>query len=152
MQNHLSLLDRTSEQAGILAYCHQQAITFFAYMVLEQGALTGKYDVDHPFPADSARGKVYNLQLPELTTLIQQLKAVGAKHDLSVAQTAMAWALAKGRLPIIGVTKVHQVTEAAQVAVTNLSAAEVATLEAAAAKTTANTIGFWKQDMRETGK
>ncbi|BDZ30736.1 aldo/keto reductase [Lactiplantibacillus sp. WILCCON 0030] len=149
VQNHLSLLDRTSEQAGILDYCHQNDIKFFAYMVLEQGALTGKYTVDHPFPATSARGKVYNPQLPQLTALIETLTKVGAPHQLSAAQTAMAWALAKGTIPIIGVTKVKQVAEAAQVAATALSAEEVKTLETAAAKTTADTIGFWEQDMRK---
>src|SRR5699024_4031109 len=39
VQNHFSLLDRTSEQAGILDYCQKNDITFYAYMVLEQGAL-----------------------------------------------------------------------------------------------------------------
>lgn len=34
VQNHLSLLDRTSEQAGILDYCKENNIQFFAYMVL----------------------------------------------------------------------------------------------------------------------
>ncbi len=29
-------------------------------MVLEQGALTGKYDTEHPFPEDSDRGRTYN--------------------------------------------------------------------------------------------
>ena len=39
VQNHFSLLYRSSEDAGILDYCNENGITFFAYMVLEQGAL-----------------------------------------------------------------------------------------------------------------
>lgn len=35
VQNHYSLLYRASEEAGILDYCRQNNITFFAYMVLE---------------------------------------------------------------------------------------------------------------------
>lgn len=149
VQNHLSLLDRTSEQAGILDYCKEQGMTFWAYMVLEQGALTGKYDVDHPFPAGSVRAQVYNKKLPELTDLIAALKEVGAKHGLSAAQTAMSWAVTKGALPIIGVTKIKQVDDAAQVAATRLTAEEVKHLEEVADKAGVNTIGSWEQDMRQ---
>lgn len=39
VQNHFSLLNRSSESSGILDYCRENDITFFAYMVLEQGAL-----------------------------------------------------------------------------------------------------------------
>ena len=42
VQNHFSLINRSSEKSGILEYCKQNDIYFFAYMVLEQGALTGK--------------------------------------------------------------------------------------------------------------
>lgn len=35
VQNHYSLLYRSSEKAGILDYCKENNITFFAYMVLE---------------------------------------------------------------------------------------------------------------------
>lgn len=55
VQNHYSLLYRSSEKAGILDYCKENGMTFFAYMVLEQGALSGKYDTEHPLPEGSAR-------------------------------------------------------------------------------------------------
>ena len=42
VQNHFSLLNCSSESSGILDYCRENDITFFAYMVLEQGALSGK--------------------------------------------------------------------------------------------------------------
>lgn len=57
IQNHYSILNRSSENSGILDYCKQNGITFFAYMVLEQGALSGKYDTKHPFPENSDREK-----------------------------------------------------------------------------------------------
>ena len=69
IQNHYSLLNRSSETSGILDYCKEKDITFFAYMVLEQGALSGKYDTGHPFPADSDRGAVYNPMLPQLDVI-----------------------------------------------------------------------------------
>jgi aryl-alcohol dehydrogenase-like predicted oxidoreductase len=106
VQNHFSLLHRSSERAGILDYCKENGITFYAYMVLEQGALTGRFDAEHPFPVWTDRGKSYNPHLKKLTALIGELKAVGKQHNASPAQIATAWAIAKGTLPIIGVTKV----------------------------------------------
>lgn len=50
IQNHFSLLNRSSETSGILDYCKQNGIIFFAYMVLEQGALTGALIQSIPSP------------------------------------------------------------------------------------------------------
>lgn len=149
VQNHLSLLDWTSEQAGILDYCKENKIEFWAYMILEQGALTGKYDVDHPFPEGSARAQIYNPKLPELTELINTLKEVGAAHDLTVAQTAMNWAVTKGALPISGVTSAKHVADAAKVSASHLTNEEMKRLEKVADEAGVNTIGSWEQDMRE---
>ena len=109
VQNHFSLLHRSSERAGILDYCKENGITFYAYMVLEQGALSGKYDTAHPFPEGSDRARCYGSVLPRLEKLIGKMRQIGGKCDASPAQVATAWAIAKGTLPIIGVTKVEQV-------------------------------------------
>ncbi|MEH2959898.1 aldo/keto reductase [Candidatus Merdisoma sp. JLR.KK006] len=66
VQNHFSLLHRSSERAGILDYCKEHNITFFSYMVLEQGALTGRYNEANPFPKGSGRGDSYNPYLEKL--------------------------------------------------------------------------------------
>lgn len=149
VQNHLSLLDRSSEKAGILDYCKANNLKFFAYMVLEQGALTGKYNVNTPFPAGSVRAQVYNDKLPELTDLVAKLEEIGKKYDLSAAQTAMAWALSKDTFPIIGVTKVAQVEDAAQTTTVRLTDIEVKELEDVAAKINVNTTGSWEPNMNE---
>lgn len=149
VQNHLSLLDRSSEKAGILDYCKVNNLKFFAYMVLEQGALTGKYNVNTPFPAGSVRAQVYNDKLPELTDLVAKLEEIGKKYDLSAAQTAMAWALSKDTFPIIGVTKVAQVEDAAQTTTVRLTDIEVKELEDVAAKINVNTTGSWEPNMNE---
>jgi aryl-alcohol dehydrogenase-like predicted oxidoreductase len=54
IQNHYSLLYRSSEYAGILDYCRNQTVPFFAYMVLEQGALTGKYSPENPISTETS--------------------------------------------------------------------------------------------------
>ena len=148
IQNHYSLLNRSSETSGILDYCRENGITFFSYMVLEQGALSGKYDTKHPFPADSDRGAVYNPMLPQLEKLNTGLKEIADKHGVAVAQLPVAWAIAKGTLPIIGVTKVYQVEDAAKAAALELSDNEIDAMERLAGETPLNVIRYWEKEMK----
>ncbi|MFD1244261.1 aldo/keto reductase [Paralysiella testudinis] len=147
VQNHFSLLYRSSEQAGILDYCKANGITFFAYMVLEQGALSGRYNTQNPLPAGSGRGETYNKVLPQLEALTNTMAEIGKPYHASAAQIAIAYALAKGTLPLIGATKPHHVLDAAKAAEIGLSAAEVAQLEALATATGIDTKGAWEQPM-----
>ena len=147
VQNHYSLLNRSSERSGILDYCNENGITFYAYMVLEQGALSGSYDTAHPFPTDSDRGKIYNPMMADIEKLTKVMKTVGEKYGLSIAQTATAWAVAKGVLPIIGVTKVRHVEDAAKAADTVLTEEDVAFMEKTAESLELSTIRYWEKKM-----
>lgn len=148
VQNHFSLLNRSSEASGILNYCKENDITFYAYMVLEQGALSGKYDAAHPFPAGSDRANIYNPILPKLDKLLAKLREAGVKHNASAAQIATAWAIAKGTLPIIGVTKAAQVMETVKTASISLTEQEVQELETLADETNVSTIRAWEKEMK----
>ncbi len=147
VQNHFSLLHRSSERAGILDYCKENGITFYAYMVLEQGALSGRYDAAHPFPEGSDRARCYGPVLPQLGKLIEAMQRIGGKYDASPAQIATAWAIAKGTLPIIGVTKVEQVEAAAKAAEIVLTAEEISELEALGDAANINTLREWEKEM-----
>lgn len=147
VQNHFSLLYRSSERAGIIDYCQEHHITFYAYMVLEQGALTGHYDVDHLLPAGSERAKVYNAALPQLTKLTAAMKAIGERQNASIAEVATAYALAKGTTPIIGVTKEKYIASELRAEKVSLTPAEISQLEDLAAQTQVDTKGFWEAPM-----
>ncbi|BEV04820.1 aldo/keto reductase [Chryseobacterium gambrini] len=147
VQNHYSLLYRSSEDAGILDYCNRNDITFFAYMVLEQGALSGKYNTQNPLPEGSGRGNTYNKILPQLEELTNAMHTIGERKNASVAQIAVAWAIAKKTLPIIGVTKIDQVEEMVKASVIELSQDEMDTLETLAAKAGVDTKGSWEESM-----
>lgn len=147
VQNHYSLLHRSSEQAGTLDYCKENNIIFYSYMVLEQGALSGKYDKEHPFPAGSDRAASYNPVLQELDELIAEMKAIGKKYGATPAQIGTAWAIAKGTLPIIGVTKVEQVEEAAKAAEIKLTSDEIKRLQMLGDKTGVCTLRPWEKEM-----
>ena len=148
VQNHYSLINRSSEDSGILDYCKENDITFFAYMVLEQGALSGKYDTAHPMPEGSARAETYNPVLDKLEVLNAELKKLADKYNAGPAQIPVAWAIAKGTLPIIGVTKENQVMDAVKAANISLGAAETAELEKVADSLELNVIRFWEKEMK----
>ncbi len=147
IQNHYSLLYRSSEDAGILDYCKEHGIEFFAYMTLEQGALSGKYDTKHPLPEGSMRGATYNPQLAQIEKLTAVTKRIAAAHGVSPAQIPVAWAIAKDTTPILGVTSPEQVADAVKAANIVLSAEEMEELEQTAAQTGANTRGSWEKPM-----
>lgn len=147
VQNHYSLLYRSSEDAGILDYCKENGIDFYAYMVLEQGALSGKYNTENPLPEGSQRGDTYNPILPQLEKLIGAMRSVGEKHGAAVAQVAIAWAIAKGTRPIIGVTKPSHVTDAVKAANLVLTASEMERLEVLAKEANVDTRGSWENPM-----
>ncbi|PXX54267.1 aryl-alcohol dehydrogenase-like predicted oxidoreductase [Hungatella effluvii] len=147
VQNHYSLMNRSSEESGIIAYCKENNIVFYGYMTLEQGALSGKYDTEHPFPEGSARAKVFNPMLPQIEVITAELKKVATSHGVSAAQVATAYAVNKGVLPILGVTKIYQVEEAVKIADIVLTAEEIAALEAAADKSGVDSIQFWESKM-----
>ena len=128
-------------------YCKENGIEFWAYMVLEQGALSGKYNKENPLPAESNRGKKYNPVLEQLEALTNEMTAIGRKYGASCSQIGIAWAIAKGTLPIIGATKECHVIEAAEAAKIVLTAEEVARLEALADATGIDTRGGWEHSM-----
>ncbi len=148
VQNHYSLLNRSSEDSGILEYCKENDIIFFSYMVLEQGALSGKYDTAHPFPEGSDRANAYGGSLAEIGELNKAIADIAGKHDAKVAQLPIAWAIAKGTLPIIGATKVHHVEDAADAVNIELSDDEIKTMEELADKANVNTIRIWEKEMK----
>ena len=147
VQNHFSLLYRSSEKGGVLDYCKKNGIEFWAYMVLEQGALSGKYNKENPLPEESDRGKKYNPVLPQLEALTNEMTAIGQKYGASCPQIGIAWAISKGALPLIGATKERHVIEAAEAAKIQLTAEEVERLEKLADATGIDTRGGWEHTM-----
>lgn len=147
VQNHYSLLYRSSEDAGILDYCRRNDIQFFSYMVLEQGALSGKYSPENPLPKGSSRAGIYNGMLPQLKALTDKLAAIGQSQRAAAADVATAWAIAKGTTPIIGVTKPEYIDGLVRASSLELTTDMIAELEALADAANVNTRGGWEQEM-----
>lgn len=148
VQNHYSLLYRSSEDAGILDYCRNHGIPFFAYMVLEQGALSGKYSPDNPLPEGTNRAQAYNAMLPQLKALTDRLASIGERHGAAIPDVATAWAIAKGTVPIIGVTRPAYVDGLTRATQMTLTGDDIAELEALADAANVNTRGWWEKEMQ----
>ena len=148
VQNHFSLLNRSSEDSGILDYCQKNKIHFFSYMVLEQGALTGKYSTKNPMPENSERGKIYNPQMEKIEKLNVELQKLAKKYNVKIAQIPIAWAISKGTLPIIGVTKLEQVDDAVKAMSIKLLDEEIVALERFADRLEIEVIRFWEKEMQ----
>lgn len=101
----------------------------------------------HPLPAGSQRGETYNPLLPQIEKLVAVMRTVGDKYDITPAQVALAWAIAKGTTPIIGVTKPSQVQDALQATKVTLTADEMKALEETAESTGVDTRGSWEMPM-----
>lgn len=145
VQNHMSLLYRDSIDKGILDWCKEKDIKFFAYMVMEQGALSGKYTKDNPLPRNSDRGRRFNRQvLAKMDPLLNLMKEIADKHDVAQSQIPIAWALSKGTIPIIGATKQQHVYELTKAFDIKLSEEEIEKLEKVSHDLHIHKKGFWE--------
>lgn len=147
VQNHYSLLYRGSEHAGIIEYCRERGIPFYSYMILEQGALTGRYTPENPMPEGSSRARIYNGMLERLQPLNDRLAEIAQSRDAAPADVATAWAIAKGTTPMIGVTRPAYIDGLVRSTSIELTADEIADLEALADAAEVDTRGSWEHAM-----
>lgn len=99
-------------------------------------------------PAGSARAATYNPVLDKLEVLNAELKRLADNYHVGVAQIPVAWAISKGTLPIIGVTKVSHVEDAVKASNVTLTAEETKDLEHLADSLDLNVIRFWEKEMQ----
>ena len=135
-QMHYSLLGRDVER-DVIPMMRRYGLGMTVWSPLASGFLSGKYtratlsDPDNRFsgfdllPFDKEHG----------FQLVERLRKIAAEHDASVAQTAIAWLLAKQDVTsvLIGASKLHQLDDNLGAANFALSEAEMAELDAATA-------------------
>ncbi|MCQ2978919.1 MAG: aldo/keto reductase [Clostridia bacterium] len=144
-QNHLSLIYQDCIKTGMLDWCKENDIKFFAYMIMEQGALSGKYTKDNPLPSNSLRGKTYTPHvLEKLEPLFDEMKKLSEQYGVAVSQIPVAWALSKGTVPIIGATKQQHIYELTKAFDAKLKKEDIWVLENIASKIKIHKKGFWE--------
>ena len=143
VQNHFSLL--RNDQQPIIDYCNSKGIKYCAYMVLEQGALSGHYNAAHHFPTLSMR----NLSFPKkkfkkIERLLAVMKKTADNHGIDPSQVPILWAISKGAVPIVGITKPSHATKLAEAMNVTLSDKELQLIENEAKKTEIRQQGKWE--------
>ena len=143
VQNHFSLL--RSDQQPIIEYCNANGIRYYAYMVLEQGALSGHYDAQHHFPAFSMRNRLFpRSKFIRIEGLINCMREIARKHNIDSSQIPILWALSKGALPIVGLTKPSHAQKLAEAIDVVLSPEELELIEKEASATGLRQQGGWE--------
>jgi len=127
LQIEYSLLSRGVEES-ILPVCRELGIAVTAYGVLSRGLISDSVGTDFgpsDFRAHSPRFQGENLITNRL--LVDRLRTIAQRRDLSVAQLAIAWVAAQGQdiVPIIGMRRPSRVVEALDAMAAQLTAEDL---------------------------
>ena len=137
VQNHYSLLAREWEKNGLLAWCRENGISFWAWAVLEEGML-----VDPRVETKQSLMKlIFSGQKKKLQPLYDVMIQLAQAHGITVPQVAIAFCANKGAVPICGCRKPKQMAELAEAAQVKFTAEEMTCLETAADTAHAKVLG-----------
>ena len=129
MQNHYNLIYR-EEEREMIPLCIDQGVGLIPWSPLARGKLT------RPFDATSARSETdefgKTLYRDEDREIVEVVSEIANNRNVAMAQVAMAWILSKPQVssPIVGVTKLPQLNDAAAAVDLTLTKDEVNALEA----------------------
>ena len=143
VQNHFSLL--RNDQQPLIDYCNSKGITYYAYMVLEQGALAGRYNATCPFPLLSMRRLAFpKSKFRKIERLLKLMEQTALKYNIDKSQIPVLWVIAKGAVPIIGITKPVYAERLAEALQVDLTPEEIEQLTSEAAATGIRQQGSWE--------
>lgn len=120
-------------EGDAMPYCVDNHITILAYSPLAQGLLTGKFGPDHKFAKGDHRSK-NRLFKPKNYQRVQQalsrLSTIADRHEVSLAQIALAWVVAQPRTcAIAGARNAEQVLDNAKAVEVTLSSDDLAEID-----------------------
>ena len=143
VQNHFSLL--RSDQQAIIDHCRSKGIVYYAYMVLEQGALSGKYNAKNHFPTFSMRNFAFpKSKFEKIEGLLETMRETAARYNIDPSQVPILWAVSKGAVPIVGITKPSHAQMLAAALEVTLSDSDISKIEKEAADTGIRQQGIWE--------
>lgn len=143
LQPPYSIIRRNVEKE-ILPYCEAHGIGVISYAPMASGLLTGAMTRERAaaLPADDFRSRNPEFKEPKLTKnieLVERLRQVGARHDRTPGEVAIAWTLRNPVVTgaIVGARNAKQVDGVMRAGDLKLSRDEIAEIEGAAAVATA---------------
>ena len=138
LQTEYSLWTRDPEDE-ILPTVRELGIGFVAYSPLGRGFLSGAFKNPEDFPADDYRRHHPRFQgenFAQNLKLVDRVREIAAKKDVTPSQLAIAWLLAQGKdiVPIPGTKKRTYLDENAAAANVHLTPEELVSIAQAAPK------------------
>lgn len=125
VQNHYSLINREWEKNGLIDWCKENNVQFWAWAVLEEGML-----VDPNIKTKKSIMKVmFDRKKKKLTPLYDLMRKIGKDHDLTIPQVAISYCSSKGIVPVCGCRKPKQAKELKEAVNVKLLPSEIAHLE-----------------------
>jgi aryl-alcohol dehydrogenase-like predicted oxidoreductase len=134
VQSELSLWTRDPLENGVLAWCEAHDAAFLPFSPLGRGFLTGAVTSAAFDPGD------FRSRLPRFTadamaanaTIVDAVRVVAERQDVTPAQVALAWTLAQGDqvIPIPGTKRVRYLEQNAAAADVTLTPGDLADLDA----------------------
>ena len=141
VQNEYSLWTRQVESNGILDACTELGIGLVPYSPLGKGFLTGAIQSSADVSPGDFRATIPRFQADALAhnqALVTAVTTIAGNKGVTPAQIALAWLLAKAPfiVPIPGTTKLHRLEENLGAATVELTAGDLAAIEALLAEVT----------------
>ncbi len=137
VQNHYSIIARDWEKNGLVDWCRENGVQFWAWAVLEEGLLVP--------PKKGSRLSLMKLiflnKQSRLLPLYKKMHIIGKRHGITPAQVAIAFCSSKGIVPICGCRKPYQVSDLDAAVDITLSEKEIEVLEQTADSTGVKILG-----------
>src|SRR5467141_3454346 len=131
-------------EAETLPYCEKQGIGVIVYSPMASGLLTGAMTRERAaaLPPDDFRGRSPEFREPRLSKnieLVERLRQVGARHNRTPGEVAIAWTLRHPAVTgaIVGARNANQAEGVMRAGELRLTADEINEIEGAAALATA---------------
>ncbi len=129
----------TPIEEKILPTCEELGIGLVPYSPLGRGYLTGKIDVNTTYASSDIRSRNPRFTAEAIEAnrvVIELLERIGAEHEATPAQVALAWLLAQKPwiVPIPGTRKLHRLDENLGALQVDLSADDLKEIEQAMAR------------------
>jgi len=136
LQPPYSMLERGVED-DLLEYCAAHSIGVIAYSPMKAGLLTGKYTREKidALPKEDWRRGSDQFKEPRLSAnlkLIEQLKPIAERNNLSMGQLAIAWVLRRPEVTaaIVGARRPQQIEETVKAGNKTLMKADIEQIQA----------------------
>ncbi|MBU0476986.1 aldo/keto reductase [bacterium] len=135
LQPPYSMLERGIEDE-LLDYCKKNNIGVIVYSPMQRGLLAGKFSKERVknLPKDDHRRKNMQFQEPKLSAnleLVESLRPVAEKNNITLAQLALAWVLRRKEVTaaIVGARNKLQIKETAAAGDVKLTETDIEIIE-----------------------